>query len=259
MEIYRCEKCKYVTSDKTKYTRHKTARKHKNNATLEQPICNPNENEDVDKYVCKDCNTKCSFRQSYERHRKYNCKVLKRLEEMSLEIEELKNKSNHITNNSTNSYNNVNSHNNITNNIKIVSFRNEDLSFLTDKDILHCLSKTPYCVAEITKLINCNPNKPENHNILITNLRSKTLQVYENDRLVTKDTDDTLDTMFQEREMYLFERINENKEKYKGLSTTFMNYEKKEDKTKEQHANKCALFDFKKEIKKTIKENSIYL
>lgn len=31
---------------------------------------------EIDKYVCKDCNTKCSFRQSYERHRKYNCKLL---------------------------------------------------------------------------------------------------------------------------------------------------------------------------------------
>jgi hypothetical protein len=168
------------------------------------------------------------------------------------------NNSYNTTNNITNNNITNNTTNNITNNnIKIVSFRNEDLSFLTDKDILHCLSKTPYCVAEVTKLINCNPNKPENHNILITNLRSKTLQVYENDRWVTKDTDDTLDTMFQEREMYLFERVNENKEKYKGVSTTFMNYEKKKDKTKEQQATKCAIFDFKKEIKKTIKENSI--
>jgi hypothetical protein len=252
MEIYRCEICKYTTSDKTKYTRHKTSRKHKNNATLAQPECNPKDNE---KYVCQDCNIKCSFRQSYERHRKYNCKVLKKLEEMSLEIEQLKNQSNTINNSmNTNSYNNINSHNTTTNNIKIVSFREEDLSFLTDKDILHCLSKSPYCVAEITKLINCNPNKPENHNILITNLRSKTLQVYENDKWVTKDADDTLDTMFQEREMYLSEWVDDNKEKYVTQSNTFINYEKKEDKTKEQDATKYVIFDFKKEIQKTIKE-----
>jgi hypothetical protein len=211
--------------------------------------------EENEKYVCQDCNTKCSFRQSYERHRKYNCKVLKRLEEMSIEIEQLKNKSSSINNNSmnTNSYNNINS-NNTTNNIKIVSFREEDLSFLTDKDILHCLSKSPFCVAEITKLINCNPNKPENHNILITNLRSKTLQLYKNDKCVTKDADDTLDTMFQEREMYLSEWVDDNKEKYVTQSNTFVNYEKKEDKTKEQDATKHVIFDFKKEIKKTIKE-----
>jgi hypothetical protein len=253
--IYTCEECKYRTDVKCNYEKHILTRRHLNHATQR----NPKDKEENERYVCQDCNTKCSFRQSYERHRKYNCKVLKRLEEMALEIEQLKNQSNPINNNSlnTNSYNHINSHNNTTNHIKIVSFREEDLSFLTDKDILHCLSKSPYCVAEITKLINCNPNKPENHNILITNLRSKTLQVYDNDKWVTKDAEDTLDTMFQEREMYLSEWVDGNKEKYSTHSNTFINYEKKEDKTKEQDANKHAIFDFKKEIQKTIKENCI--
>ena len=60
--------------------------------------------------------------------------------------------------------------------------------------------------------------------------------------------------MFQEREMYLSEWVDDNKEKYVTQSNTFINYEMKEDKKKEQDAAKYVIYDFKKEIQKTIKE-----
>jgi hypothetical protein len=79
MEIYRCEPCKYVTSVKCHYTKHIESNKHKVN-------CAPS----IEQYVCKDCNTKCSFRQSYERHRKYNCKILNN------QLENIKDKYNEV-------------------------------------------------------------------------------------------------------------------------------------------------------------------
>lgn len=74
--IYTCEKCQYITYIKCNYEKHLLTLKHKNM----QPKCNPESNQltiqdEKEKYRCKDCNVLCSYRQSYERHLKKNCKM----------------------------------------------------------------------------------------------------------------------------------------------------------------------------------------
>jgi hypothetical protein len=83
MAIYRCEPCKYVTVIKCHYEKHLETEKHKGAISLEK---------DTDKYICRHCDTKCSFRQSYERHRKYNCKIL------NIQLENIKEKFNEVLN-----------------------------------------------------------------------------------------------------------------------------------------------------------------
>ena len=60
---------------------------------------------------------------------------------------------------------------NIQNNIKILAYKDTDVSKLTDKDILKCLNHSNMCVPYLIKMIHLDPEKPENHNIYISNLK----------------------------------------------------------------------------------------
>ena len=73
---------------------------------------------------------------------------------------------------------------NIQNNIKLLAYKDTDISKLTDKDILNCtceghkpavakamlVNHSNMCVPHLIKLIHLDPKKPENHNIYISNL-----------------------------------------------------------------------------------------
>jgi hypothetical protein len=59
---------------------------------------------------------------------------------------------------------------NIQNNIKVLAYKNTDMSKLTDKDILKCLNHSNMCVPYLIKMIHLDPKKPENHNVYISNL-----------------------------------------------------------------------------------------
>jgi hypothetical protein len=64
--------------------------------------------------------------------------------------------------------------NNITN-IKIVinPFLSEDMSKLTDKQKVNILKKCYMSIPELIRQINFNPNIPENHNMYISDMKSK--------------------------------------------------------------------------------------
>ena len=92
---------------------------------------------------------------------------------------------NNITNNNTTNNNNINNNNsnNITNNnitIKINNFGDEDLSHLTQKDITNMIKSGFGCVFDYIDKVHLNPSKPENHNIMLTNLRSGLIKIFQN-------------------------------------------------------------------------------
>jgi len=114
---------------------------------------------------------------------KRSCKVKKEqavvkyekseLEELKKEIEELKKEKTTITNNTNN--NMTNSHNKTLNqHITINNFGNENIDYITYKDIKKQLSYGPYgAIRRLIKLVHYNKKHPENHNIAITNKKSK--------------------------------------------------------------------------------------
>ena len=77
--VYSCELCKYSTDKRFNYDKHVVTNKHmiveENNR--KQHINNPKTTEttekDVSEFACKHCGIKFSFRQSMNRHIKYNC------------------------------------------------------------------------------------------------------------------------------------------------------------------------------------------
>ena len=184
--IYTCEKCQYKTYTKCNYDKHLLTLKHKKM----QPKCNPECNLDIDdikeNFRCKECNVLCSYRQSYERHIKNNCKMRQITNQVN---------SNNITNS------NVNSNNT---NVNIINFSDRmEGSFLTDKDYLVCLSKVGNSVVELIKKQYLNDKHPEHKNVRVTNIKSKYLQVYNNDKWDLKPKEEMFDTLYQESEILM--------------------------------------------------------
>ena len=112
------------------------------------------------------------------------------------------NTTNNNNNNNTNINNNINNTNinntNINNNniiIKINNFGDEDLSHLTQKDITDMIKSGFGCVFDYIDKVHLNPNKPENHNIMLTNLRSGLIKIFQNYKWDVAKCNDILTTI----------------------------------------------------------------
>jgi hypothetical protein len=191
-------------------------------------------------HICKYCDKEFSFKQSMHKHIKYHCsknkdedlKELVRLMNLQLEqkdkeidlhkrqletqtkqIDKLVNKLEiHGSFNTTN----------IQNNIQLLSFKDTDVSHLTDKDYAFCIKRVNFCVKSMIEKIHFNPAKPENMNIYISNLKDKYLMVYENGNWNIK-TKKELDYLYEQKEMMLEEWISEQ-DKYPELKEKFIQY-----------------------------------
>lgn len=199
MIIHRCDLCKFITDDKTRFNKHLLTLKHKKMQTKSTPDVIIKENDD--KFVCKDCNTVCSYRQSFERHIKKNCKMRQ-------------------TENTTisHSYNtNSNNTNNTVNNITLNNYSDRDDFILTDKDFLKCLKKRGNCMIELIKAQYLNDKYPENKIIRVTNKKLDSVEVFDKNKWSLKDKKQTfnfMDSMLQESEMLTDDWVETNKEKY---------------------------------------------
>ena len=67
---------------------------------------------------------------------------------------------------------------NIQQNIKLVAYKETDMSHLTEQDYLYCLNRSNMCIPNLIKKIHFNPKKPENHNVFISNLKSGYIMLY---------------------------------------------------------------------------------
>jgi len=89
--------------------------------------------------------------------------------------------------------------NNITNNIQvnIYSAGKEDLSRLTQEEVLKICTSGTYYPIVAAEIIHCNDKYPEFQNFLISNLRSNTGLVFINDNWVSKTQDEILSNIMQ--------------------------------------------------------------
>jgi hypothetical protein len=208
--------------------------------------CNPNvipsnpcvSHEDSAKeFVCKYCNQTFKYRQSVSKHIKYSCKKNKDedLKELVRLLNlQLQQKDNHIKNQdnqikkqqkqidklmdklqvphiTTNQMNQTTNHttNNIQNNIKLLCYKDTDISHLTEKDYSSAIRKVNSCVKHIIECIHYNPSKPENHNIYISNRKDKYIMVYESGNWNIKHKNDEVDTLYENNEMLLEDWLDE--------------------------------------------------
>jgi hypothetical protein len=257
MPIYNCELCRFSTPLKSNYTAHISSRKHILivETSARQPIViqespqiqpavisePPQINEKVaSPFTCKYCEQKFKFKQSMYRHIKYTCtknkdedlKELVRL--MNIQIEQQKNELQTQSNKLETQAKQIeklmgkleisgsfNTTNNIQN-IQLLGYRQTDVSHLTDEDYKRCIKRVNHCVKNMIETVHFNPEKPENMNIYISNIKDKYIMVYDGANWNLANRKDELDRLYEEKEMMLEEWLDSNPEE--ELKQKFLKY-----------------------------------
>ena len=260
MPIYICELCRFSTPLKSNYTAHLSSRKHIlfiENTTRQQVVIpeppqnqpvvipeSPQVAEKVSPFTCKYCEQKFKFKQSMYRHIKYTCtknkdedlKELVRLMNIQMEqqkndfLSQLQTQSNKLEtqakqieklmgkleiSGSFNTTNNIQ-------NIQLLGYRQTDVSHLTDEDYKRCIKRVNHCVKNMIETVHFNPEKPENMNIYISNIKDKYIMVYDGANWNLANRKDELDRLYEEKEMMLEEWLDSNPEE--ELKQKFLKY-----------------------------------
>jgi hypothetical protein len=121
--------------------------------------------------------------------------LLKELEEAKKKIEELS-KSQNVT------YN--------TNNITLIAYNKQpDLSHLTNRDYLRIMNKGFKSVPKLIEEIHFNPNKPENQNIYIPNIKNNYAMVWNGKKWDLTNRKEIIEDMYDNNSNILIEKMEE--------------------------------------------------
>jgi hypothetical protein len=245
MVLYTCSFCNYNTTIITHYNRHLQTDKHlksKPKVSLREAASKPIHNAcKKDVFICKYCNQTYKHKQSLSKHIKYSC--TKNKDEDLIELVRLLNSQLEQQRNDfqsqlqsqakqidklmgkleiNGSFNTTNTNTNIQNNIQLLAYKDTDISHLTEKDYECCIKKVNYCVMKMIEKIHFNPNKPENMNIYISNMKDKYLMVYDGSNWNLANKYDEVNKLYDEKEILLEEWLEENKDN--ELKEKFMKY-----------------------------------
>jgi uncharacterized UPF0160 family protein len=100
---------------------------------------------------------------------------------------------------------------NITNNINLLNYKDTDTSHLTDEDYKKCLRKASRCVLKLIEKVHFNPEKPENMNVYISNMKDKYMMMYQDNKWTLTNKDE-LNTVYTHKEDLIEEWFNINKD-----------------------------------------------
>ena len=289
MVNYKCPRCGYEINIKTKYVNHLRRKKlcdeilSKTNLQTEyikygikeKIIMNPNEssieskigfmnpNESKKKiHFCKYCEKTYSTSSNLSKHFK-KCKEKIKIEEANENMQELvnllneqklelKEKNKQIDELIKKAGINIATQNiqqNINQNIKILAYDSTDLSHLKNKDYLKCLRRSNFCIPHLIEKIHFNPEKPENHNIYISNLKNNYVMIYNGEKWMINDRDESIQNLIDDKESIIEQKLEEwieNGKNYPDIMKKFNRYlEKKEnDKVLDKIKNEIKLMLF---------------
>jgi 5'-deoxynucleotidase YfbR-like HD superfamily hydrolase len=188
-------------------------------------------------FVCKYCDKEFTFKQSMYRHIKYTCKknkdedlkeLVRLLNQEREEKKDLEKKIEKLAvkleiNGLNGSFNTTN----IQNNITLLPYRQTDVSHLTDDDYMKCIKKVNHCVKTLIEKVHFNPEKPENMNIYISNMKDKYLMIYDGANWNLANKKDEIDRLYEDKEMMLEEWLDTNPDA--DLKEKFLRYLKNKD------------------------------
>jgi hypothetical protein len=148
----------------------------------------------------------------------------------------INNTQNNTQNNTSNTQNNT---------ITMNPFGKEDLSHIKIEDYLKFLNTFfPGFVGYVNK-VHFDENMPQNHNILISNLRSKYISIYDGEKWITKDKNDIIDNLILKKHNQLSSICEQLENENKLDKNIIENFEEF-----------CESFK-NKEAQKTIKNNIV--
>jgi hypothetical protein len=144
---------------------------------------------------------------------------------------------------------------NIQQNIKLLAYKNTDISHLTDKDYLKCINHSNFCVPHLIRKIHFDPEKPENHNVYISNIKNRYIMIYDGKKWNLQNQDETIDDLIDTNEFVLEQKLEEwveNGKDYPEIMRKFNRYlerkEKDEILNKIKNEIKLMLFNNRKMI-----------
>ena len=265
MVNYKCPRCGYTIDIKTKYIKHLKRKylcdsilsdsklndeyikydiKEKITKITQKPTKSKKNPQKTTKksLKCKYCEKIFSRDDSLTRHYK-TCKekrkddecrndMLELIKKLNEQLEENKKELDKKNNQIDELIKKAGITNNIQNNIKILAYKNTDISHLTEKDYLKCLEHSNFCVPNLIETIHLNPKKPENHNVYISNIKNKYAMVYDGNKWNLNNQDETIEQLFDINHDILEQKLEEwieNGKDYPEIMKKFNRYlEKKE-------------------------------
>ena len=277
--MFQCSTCKFTTTHRPNFERHLKTNKHKKNEKVNTLSIKGKQNVNIIKekerhYLCKYCGKEYSHRQSMHHHIKYSCtknkdedmKELVRLMNLQLEqthkqIESQNKKIQQLTEKLEIQGSFNGSFNNTVNiqNTFILPYRDTDISHLTDKDYVTAINQVNFRVKHMIEKIHFNPEKPENMNIYISNMKDKYMMIYDNKWELKNKTE--LNTIYEDKDSmidYWFDNEkNNHPELKKFVERYFKNIENEENLNYIKDEIKLMLYNKKDMIQERKKEKDL--
>jgi uncharacterized C2H2 Zn-finger protein len=199
------------------------------------------QNKSNDELQCKYCLKTFTRKDILTRHMNDNCKIKKQESESdkeiikklllefegykaktSREMESLKKELNILKVTQPGNINNIDKqqnvdkqqiNNNNINNIKLVAFGSEDLGYIEDSIIKKILAKGFSSVPKLIEHIHFDKDKPEYHNVFISNIRTKKALTYDGDDWILRESNDVFDALKTNGCNYIDEKFKELSDK----------------------------------------------
>ena len=111
--------------------------------------------------------------------------------------------------NNQNANNIQNNMQNIHNEIKIIAYGKEDLSFITNENYENILNRGFKSIPHFVEYVHFNKNKPENQNIYISNMRDQYILIFDGEQWQLKERDDVLQELIENKTDFLSDKFDE--------------------------------------------------
>lgn len=230
-----------------------------NIASFSSNITSPEKEVSTDQlYSCKYCNKVLKHQSSLSRHIKYSCKdnkdedlkelarlfnekekklntndneLVQMMKDKDKQMENMQKQIDKLTNKlqiQNINHGMVNTNNN-TINIQLLNHMDTDYSHLTPKDYMTCIKSCNKCVKTLIEKVHFNPNKPENMNIYLSNIKGKYLMIYEDNIWKIENKKSQVEHLYDQNEMVLETWYDDYKDKYPHIIQSFQRYLKNRD------------------------------
>ena len=99
------------------------------------------------------------------------------------------------------------------NNITLIAHnKNPDLSHLTDKDYLKIMNRGFNSVPKLIEAIHFNPEKPENQNVYIPNMKNKYAMTWDGRKWNLSNTENVIDDLYDDNSNILIDKLEKLEE-----------------------------------------------
>lgn len=189
--------------------------------------------------LCKYCKKYFKYKTNMYRHIRFHCKIKRDIDNKEEIFRELLSNLPNMENNNMNlpthtqntqNTNIINSNNVINNtinnnqtyNIQLVAFGKENKDALKNSEIFRILKKGYNSVPELVKALHFNVERPENHNIFVSNMRNNYIMIYDGNKWTLVDRNETIQNIFDDGREYLIIRHNNMKDIYNDVQKNLL-------------------------------------